>query len=68
MIFPWIWNALPGGRALKAALLAVIVSSLIALLFLVVFPGIEVVLTPPPVVEALGINSDPLSTDLVLKS
>jgi hypothetical protein len=68
MIFPWIWNVLPAGRALKAALLAVIVSSLIALLFLVVFPGIEVVLTPPPVVEALGISFNALPAHLVLNS
>lgn len=53
MIFPWLWRILPGGVVLKLGSLLLIVGALTALLFLLVFPNLDRLVTPPPVVEAV---------------
>lgn len=53
MMFPWLWRILPGGVVVKLGSLLLIVGALTALLFLLVFPNLDQLVTPPPVVEAV---------------
>ena len=51
MIYSWIWRKLPGGRKLKVAQLVTLISLAVTILFLVIFPAIDVIFIEPPVVE-----------------
>lgn len=42
MIFPWIWNVLPGPAWLRVMLLLVLVLAAVAALFTWVFPWVSV--------------------------
>jgi hypothetical protein len=53
VIFPWIWRVLPGNGWVKALLVLLGVSLFIAVLFLWIFPFIDLYFTEPPVVEAV---------------
>jgi hypothetical protein len=50
MIYSWIWRKLPGGRVLKVLQVAALFCFVVTLLFLVVFPAIDVIFIEPPVV------------------
>lgn len=43
-MYRWLWERLPGPTAARLVLAAVIVAAVLALLVLVVFPGLEVLL------------------------
>lgn len=51
MIYSWFWGILPGNRWVKIALSTLILIGATAGLFLWVFPALDQLLTPPPVVE-----------------
>mgnify|MGYP007070465520 CR=1 FL=1 len=57
MIFPWLWRLMPGGKILKSSTLLILLAGVVAILFQFVFPGLENFLTPPPVVDSLGISN-----------
>lgn len=50
MIFPWVWQMLPGNRALKVLQVAIIFAAGSALLLFVIFPALDAFLNTPPVV------------------
>jgi hypothetical protein len=57
MIFPWVWNLLPGNRFAKLVLLVMILVLVALILFLLVFPALEILITPTPVLGAVEFNS-----------
>ncbi len=50
MIYSWIWKKLPGNAIVKASICIALVTALIAVLFIWVFPAIDANLTEAPVV------------------
>ena len=47
-MYRWIWNKLPGNRWLKVAQALALIGLLVALLFLVVFPQLDLIFIAPP--------------------
>lgn len=47
-MYRWIWNKLPGRKALKTLQVAALLALLIALLFGVVFPQLDLIFIAPP--------------------
>ena len=67
MIFPWLWRILPGGVVVKLGSLLLIVGALTALLFLLVFPNLDQLVTPPPVVEAVQAQVSAVLIEVIME-
>ena len=46
-MYSWIWKKLPGPKWLRAVQAAVLISALVALLFLVIFPAADAFFQDP---------------------
>lgn len=67
MIFPWLWRILPGGVVLKLGSLLLLIAAVTAFLFLLVFPNLDQLVTPPPVVEAVETQDSEESNAVLMK-
>ena len=50
-MYQWLWSKLPGGRALKLALSMLLLAAVIAVLFTLVFPALDLWFAQNPIVS-----------------
>ena len=51
MIYSWIWRKLPGSKVSKSLLSLLLLTVIVASLFILVFPAIDATFTESPVVS-----------------